>query len=204
MRQLPAAGLGLGLVMLLGGCGGGTSVDAGASAPSPNVSAAPSATDSPTPTPSSAPSATPTPTNADDSGPSSSGSTGSGLPGWGTASPNPVTIGAKVVTPRPGMDDVHPVAWSYAELTGKRTVRVYYYAGIEPCTVLDHTSISYGAKAITISLFAGSDPSAGQVACAALARATAVDVTLNQDPAGRTFVDGDTGKPSADSKPAGM
>lgn len=207
MRRIPVAVLGLGLVLLLGGCGGGTSVSAGASAPSPDVSATPTATDSPTPTSSSGSSPTPGASSApgsSGSGSSDSGSSAGGLPGWGTATPSPVTIGAKLVTPEPGMDDVHPVAWSYAELVSKRTVRVFYYAGIEPCTVLDHTSVSYSAQAISISLFAGSDPSAGQVACAALARATAVDVTLTQDPAGRTFVDASTGKASATSKPTGL
>lgn len=202
MRRIPVAGLGLGLVLLLGGCVGGTSVDAGASAPSPHASAAPTLPDSPTPTSSS--STSPTPGASSAPGSSGSGSSAGGLPGWGTASPNPVTVGAKLVTPEPGMDNVHSVAWSYAELVSKRTVRVYYYSGIEPCTVLDHTSVSYSAEKISISLFAGSDPSAGQVMCAALARATAVDVTLTQDPAGRTFVDASTGKASATSKPTGM
>jgi hypothetical protein len=102
------------------------------------------------------------------------------------------------------MENVHEISWVYAESLDSRTVRIYYYAGIEPCTVLDHVDVAYNSRTIAITLYTGSDPSAADQACAALARATAVDVTLDQPADGRTFVDGDTGKPSAPTKPMGM
>jgi len=102
------------------------------------------------------------------------------------------------------MSNVHAISWVYALQTGSQTVRIYYYAGVPPCTVLDHVDVAYQTDTIVISLYTGSDPSAAHQACIALARSTAVDVTLNQPVNGRTFVDGSTGRSSADGKPAGM
>jgi hypothetical protein len=102
------------------------------------------------------------------------------------------------------MSNVHAISWVYALETGIQTVRIYYYAGIPPCTVLDHVDVAYHSDTIVISLFTGSDPSAANQACIALARSTAVDVTLNQPGNGRTFVDGSTGKASGEGNPAGM
>lgn len=102
------------------------------------------------------------------------------------------------------MNNVHPISWVYADQLDSSTVRIYYFAGVEPCTVLDHVTVDYLSGTIAISLYTGSDPGAANQVCIALARATAVDVTLNQPVDGRTFVDGTTGKPSASTKPMGM
>ena len=79
---------------------------------------------------------------------------------------------ALVVTPRPGMSNVHAISWEYALQTGNQTVRIYYYAGIPPCTVLDHVDVAYQSDTIVISLYTGSDPSAAHQACIALASNT--------------------------------
>jgi hypothetical protein len=101
------------------------------------------------------------------------------------------------------MDNVHPISWTYAQARGARTVRIYYYAGIEPCTVLDHVVVAYSASNIAITLYTGSDPTAQGRACIEIARSTAVDVDLTEAPGERTFIDGRTGRPSGPTPPPG-
>ncbi len=96
-----------------------------------------------------------------------------------------------VVVPTPGMTDVHQIPFqsSHAEPDG-RTVAVDFVAGVEPCSVLDHVDVRYGADAVTITLSEGSDPSAGQVACIAIAEFKRVIVHLDQPFGDRSIVDG--------------
>ena len=63
-----------------------------------------------------------------------------------------------VVVPTPGMTDVHQIPFqsSHVEPDG-RTVAVDFVAGIEPCSVLDHIDVRYGADTVTITLSEGSD-----------------------------------------------
>ena len=96
-----------------------------------------------------------------------------------------------IVVPRPGMADVRPTAFTSATvLPDDRTVDVRFWSGIEPCSVLDHVDVAYGSDALTITLFQGSDPNAGLVACPEIAVLKQVTVTLDQDLAGRRIVDG--------------
>jgi hypothetical protein len=55
---------------------------------------------------------------------------------------------------------------------------------------LDHVGVDSGADAITVTLFQGSDPTAGQVACPAIAVYKQTIVTLDEPLAGRSIVDG--------------
>jgi len=50
--------------------------------------------------------------------------------------------------------------------------------------------VAYGTDAVTITLFEGSDPSAGMVACPDIAMLKQVTVQLAQALAGRRIVDG--------------
>jgi|GEM_PF-4284743 len=164
------------LVWLLASCGG-NAVRANSTG---TPTAAPTAAT--TPAPSIAPTAAPT-AGAEVTASSTAPAT--------PASPPP--SGVTLVTPRPGMSHVHQVSWRSAELVGPRTVRVMFYAGLEPCSVLDSVKVEYRRTTIVITLFSGSDPAQPDRMCAAIARATAVDVALSQDPAGRPFVDGSIG-----------
>lgn len=138
-----------------------------------------------------------------------SGSSGpTGAPAWATqVTPPPSgtqpSAGAKLATPRPGMANIHPQPWTWTELRGAQLVRIHYWAGIEPCTVLDSVKVEYRKDAIVISLFSGSDPAAPDRACIEVVRSTAVDVALSESPSGRYFVDGASGKPGATAEPAG-
>lgn len=94
-----------------------------------------------------------------------------------------------VVTPRPGMVGVHPVRWERAEPLDAWTVRIHFYSGVEPCSVLDSVTVGYEGHEVRIALFEGSDPTATNVACIDIALLKAVDVRLDQPIAGRRIVD---------------
>jgi hypothetical protein len=98
-----------------------------------------------------------------------------------------------IVVPRSGMDNVRPIRFTSATVgPDDRTVDVQFWSGVEPCSVLDHVAVAYGTDTVTITLFEGSDPGAGMVACPDLAVLKQVTVPLDQDLAGRRIVDGAT------------
>ena len=103
-------------------------------------------------------------------------------------------IHPRVVEPTPGMADVHARPFDTAVVgVDGRTVNVDFTSGVEPCAVLDHIDVSYGADAVTITLFEGHDPSAGEVACIAIGVFKRTIVTLDQPLDGRMVVDGAMG-----------
>jgi hypothetical protein len=107
---------------------------------------------------------------------------------------DPGTGEPQVVEPTPGMDNVRPTAFDTATIGGDDTsLTIVFWSGVEPCSVLDHVDVSYGADAITVTLFQGNDPSAGQVACPEIAVQKQVTITLDEPLAGRAIVDGAAG-----------
>ncbi len=106
------------------------------------------------------------------------------------AVPEPPGYRPTMVTPRPGMDNVHPVTWRRAEVLDDRTVRIHYESGVAPCSVLDRVEVDYRASEIAIGLFEGSDPAFKNAACIMIAQFKAVDVTLDQPVNGRAIVEG--------------
>jgi len=97
----------------------------------------------------------------------------------------------QIVEPRPGMADVRPTAFDIATIgADDRTLTIVFWSGVEPCAVLDHVDVSYGASDVTVTLYQGSDPSAGQVACPEIAVQKQTTVLLDEPLAGRTIVDG--------------
>ena len=97
----------------------------------------------------------------------------------------------QVVEPEPGMADVRPIRFEHAAVgDDDRTVSIDFWSGVAPCSVLDHVDVSYGDAAVTITLYEGHDPAAGQVACPAIAMQKRVVVTLDQPLDGRKIVDG--------------
>jgi len=99
--------------------------------------------------------------------------------------------GAQPVEPRPGMADVHPIGFDKA-IVGHdgASVTIFFWSGVEPCYVLDHVDVSYGEDAITVTLFEGHDPSAGDVACIEIAQLKSTVVQLDQPVGDRAIVDG--------------
>jgi hypothetical protein len=97
----------------------------------------------------------------------------------------------QIVAPRAGMAGVRPIGFDTATIRpDDRTLDVTFWSGVEPCAVLDHVDVSYGPDAVTVTLFQGSDPTAGLVACPEIAVLKQVTVTLDQDLAGRRIIDG--------------
>jgi hypothetical protein len=97
----------------------------------------------------------------------------------------------QIVEPTPGMSDVRPNAFDTATIgDDDTTLTIVFWSGIEPCSVLDHVDVTYGADAVTVTLLQGSDPSAGDVACIEIAVEKQVTITLDEPLAGRAIVDG--------------
>jgi len=83
----------------------------------------------------------------------------------GPPSTEPLDPHPQLVVPRSGMSDVRPVGFDSATIRDDdRTVDVRFWSGIEPCAVLDHVDVAYGAQTVTITLIEGADPGAGLVA----------------------------------------
>ena len=98
---------------------------------------------------------------------------------------------AQTVVPTPGMDNVNPTSWIKAEPSADGTsVTVRFWSGVEPCYVLDHVDVAYGNDAVTITLYQGNDPTAGDVACIDIAMLKQVVVPLDKPLDGRRIVDG--------------
>lgn len=98
---------------------------------------------------------------------------------------------ATSVLPRPGMTNVAPIAWIKGDVADDgTTVTLRFWSGVEPCYVLDHVDVRYEAGSVIITLFQGSDPSGGDVACIDIAELKQTVVALDQPIAGRPIVDG--------------
>ena len=105
--------------------------------------------------------------------------------------PAPIEPRPRIVEPMPGMADVHARPFDAARVGDDgRTVSVDFVSGIEPCSVLDRVQVTYGAEAVTITLFEGYDPDSGDVACVDIGVFKRVMVTLDEPIADRVIVDG--------------
>jgi hypothetical protein len=99
--------------------------------------------------------------------------------------------GPQLVEPRPGMADVRARPFDTATVGDDGvTVRIDFVSGVEPCYVLDHIDVRYGPDAVTITLFEGHDPEAGDVACIEIGVFKRVIVTLDEPLGDREIVDG--------------
>jgi len=139
---------------VLAGCAAGSAASPSAT---PLVPASPAA---------SLPSAVPSP--SEDTSPSSEPS-GGGLPP------------PRVVTPKPGQLDVHPIAAEQlaATVTGRNVVvEITYASGVEPCYVLDSIVVERGDHAFTITLRQGHGP--GDAVCIQLAEIVRSFVDLGE------------------------
>jgi hypothetical protein len=97
----------------------------------------------------------------------------------------------QIVSPTPGMANVMPTAFDTAAIGDDDvTLAIRFWSGVEPCAVLDHVLVSYGPDAVAVTLFQGSDPTSGQVACPAIAVLKQTIVTLDEPLAGRDVLDG--------------
>ncbi|HEY5859430.1 MAG TPA: hypothetical protein VIX62_04030 [Actinomycetota bacterium] len=96
---------------------------------------------------------------------------------------------AQPVEPTPGMAGVRARPFDRAMLNDDGTVTILFTSGVEPCAVLDHVTVDEG-DAVTITLYEGHDPDAGDVACIEIAVLKSVTITLDHPLDGRSIVDG--------------
>ena len=96
---------------------------------------------------------------------------------------------AKPVEPTPGMAGVRARPFDRAMLNDDGTVTILFTSGVEPCAVLDHVTVDEGED-VTITLYEGHDPDAGDVACIEIAVLKSVTITLDRPLDGRRIVDG--------------
>jgi len=97
----------------------------------------------------------------------------------------------QVVVPTPGMADVYARPFDTATVGPDGvTVAINFVSGVEPCYVLDHVDVTYGADTVTITLFEGHDGSSGDVACIEIGVYKRVVITLDEPIGDRAIVDG--------------
>lgn len=97
----------------------------------------------------------------------------------------------QIVEPRPGMTNVYPRIYDTARIGDDgTTVTIDFWSGVEPCYVLDHVDVAYGADEVTVTLFEGSDPTGGDVACIEIGVSKRVVITLDEPLGDRALVDG--------------
>jgi hypothetical protein len=97
----------------------------------------------------------------------------------------------QLVEPEDGQVDLRPIAWTRARVApDDRTVTIDFASGIAPCSVLDHVDVDDRPDAITITLFEGHAPDAGDVACIEIAQLKSVLIVLDRPVNDRELVDG--------------
>jgi len=103
----------------------------------------------------------------------------------------------RIVTPKPGQLDVHPIAAEQlaAAVTGRNVVvEITYAIGVEPCYVLDSIVVDRGDRAFTITLRQGHGP--GDAVCIQLAEIVRSFVDLGElQPGTYTVSDSQKGAP---------
>jgi hypothetical protein len=97
---------------------------------------------------------------------------------------------ARPVEPMPGMAGVRPHPFVKSIVNDDGTVTIVFWGGVEPCDVLDHVDVGYGTSVVTVTLFSGHDPSAGDVACIDIAELKSVTINLDEPLGDRAIEDG--------------
>lgn len=87
------------------------------------------------------------------------------------------------------MADVRPTAFRNAKVLDETTIRIFFYQGVAPCSVLDRVDIEYGTETIGVTLQVGRQETEEDTACIELAVYNYVDVELNEPVGGRKIVD---------------
>ncbi|MBA3431824.1 MAG: hypothetical protein H0U16_10145, partial [Actinobacteria bacterium] len=88
---------------------------------------------------------------------------------------------------------VKAVGWNRVVVgQGGRTLRLVYVGGIAPCYVLDHVATTLDRRAVTVTLYEGSDPAHPNAVCPEIAQLKGVDVKLPVPLGARRVIDGAT------------
>jgi hypothetical protein len=107
----------------------------------------------------------------------------------GAAAPEPT-----LVSPRAGLVGLRPHAFEGATPIGDgTTLRVRFWGGVAPCFALGPAEVLERPDAVTVTLFAGSDPAQLDAVCIEIALWMATDVRLSAPLGGRPVRDGAAG-----------
>ena len=108
--------------------------------------------------------------------------TGSTRQGGVTTDPTPVDPGAgqpALVVPQPGRQNPHPVAPTLlqASVDGRHVlVKISWYGGVAPCSVLDSVQVARGRGAVALTVVEGSSDLMAICPELAMLKATIVDL----------------------------
>ncbi len=131
------------------------------------------------------PAASDAPVGGGVSGNPGDGTVSTGNPGGGAGGPvgpTPVDPGAnqrQLQVPKPGQQNPHPVGAQslQASVDGRHVlVKISWYGGVAPCSVLDSVRVDRGPGAIALTVIEGSSDPTGPCPEIALLKATIVDV----------------------------
>lgn len=89
-----------------------------------------------------------------------------------------------------GAVDLRPRPFESAQPVGDRQLAVRFWGGVAPCSVIGRVNVAETPERVTVTLFAGRDAAAGQVACIELAVYQEVVVDLAAPVGGRAIADG--------------
>lgn len=101
--------------------------------------------------------------------------------------------GAEPIEPTGNAADVYPISFDPAEAEAEPVdggVLVRFYGGVAPCYVLDRYEVEETPETVTVTLYGGRDPDAGDVACIELAMQYEVIVPLDEPLGERELIDG--------------
>jgi hypothetical protein len=127
---------------------------------------------------------TPTPSGAGTPSPS-------GAPAEVTPATTAPTKGPQPVKPTGDAVNVHKVSWTKAEPVDRgRQIRLTWWSGVAPCTVLDRVTVKETAKRVTVTLYEGASPKARNVSCIMIAVEKTTTVKLKNAIGKREIVDG--------------
>ncbi|WP_345567979.1 hypothetical protein [Nonomuraea rosea] len=101
------------------------------------------------------------------------------------------TKGPEAVKPTGDAINVHKIRWTKAKPVSKnKKVKLTWWSGVAPCTVLDRVKVKESAKRVTITLYEGTGPKAANVSCIMIAVEKTTTVKLKKALGKRKIVDG--------------
>ncbi|MER5420964.1 hypothetical protein [Streptosporangium roseum] len=101
------------------------------------------------------------------------------------------TQGPKPTKPQGHTDNPRKVRWLTAKPSKDgRSLRVTWWSGVEPCTVLDRVTVRETSKRVTVTLWEGPSAKARNMACIAIAIQKVTTVKLKAPLGNRKIVDG--------------
>jgi hypothetical protein len=108
----------------------------------------------------------------------------------GSLSPGPQAPNEPLlVTPAPGLRDVHPIHWTKVTAgADRRSLTVAFWS--EPCFDVDHVGLAEEADRVVVTVYVGTSSSTGNQPCAQTAAYLGVRVPLSAPLAGRSVIDG--------------